>query len=56
MNFILWNFIGQFTLGAQVHAITHDKYELGLLLNIENIYRDILRLDDDDDDYTINNK
>jgi hypothetical protein len=31
-------------------AITHDKYTLGLLLNVENIYRDILRLDNDDDD------
>jgi len=40
---------GQFILGAQEHAITHDKYTLGLLLNIENIHRDILRLDDDDD-------
>ncbi|CAF4459170.1 unnamed protein product, partial [Rotaria magnacalcarata] len=27
-----------------------DKYTLGLLLNIENIHRDILRLDDGDDD------
>lgn len=41
--------LGQFTLGAQKNAITHDKYTLGLLLNIENIHRDILRLDDGDD-------
>jgi hypothetical protein len=43
-------FIGQFALGAQTNAITHNKYNLGLLLNIENIHRDILRLDNDDDD------
>ena len=42
--------LGQFTLGTRDNAITHDKYTLGLLLNIENIYRDILRLDNDDDD------
>jgi hypothetical protein len=36
-------------LGKQANAITHDKYTLGLLLNIENIHRDILRLDNDDD-------
>ncbi|CAM4778550.1 unnamed protein product [Rotaria magnacalcarata] len=41
---------GQFTLGVRKNAITHDKYTLGLLLNIENIHRDILRLDDGDDD------
>ncbi|CAF3393614.1 unnamed protein product [Rotaria sp. Silwood1] len=40
---------GQFALGARNNAITHDKYTLGLLLNIENIHRDILRLDDDDE-------
>ena len=40
---------GQFALGTRTNAITHDKYTLGLLLNIENIHRDILRLDDDDD-------
>ncbi|CAF1198294.1 unnamed protein product [Rotaria sordida] len=38
---------GQFTLGIRANAITHDKYTLGLLLNIENIYRDILRLNND---------
>ena len=43
------HFLGQFILGAKTNAITHDKYTLGLLLNIENIHRDILRLDDDDD-------
>lgn len=37
-------------MGISANAITHDKYELGLLLNIENIYRDILRLDNDDDE------
>jgi hypothetical protein len=42
--------LGQFTLGTHTNAITHDKYTLGLLLNIENIYQDILRLDNDDDD------
>jgi hypothetical protein len=41
--------LGQLALGAQTNAITHDKYTLGLLLNIENIHRDILRLDDDDE-------
>ncbi|CAF2799839.1 unnamed protein product [Rotaria sp. Silwood2] len=40
---------GQFALGVRINAITHDKYTLGLLLNIENIHRDILRLDDDDE-------
>ncbi|CAF3916466.1 unnamed protein product [Rotaria sordida] len=38
---------GQFILGIRANAITHDKYTLGLLLNIENIYRDILRLNND---------
>jgi len=38
--------LGQFTLGKQANAITHDKYTLGLLLNIENLHRDILQLDD----------
>lgn len=32
-------------MGTQANAITHDKYELGLLLHIENIYRDVLQLD-----------
>ncbi len=41
--------LGQLALGVRTNAITHDKYTLGLLLNIENIHRDILRLDDDDD-------
>ncbi len=41
--------LGQIALGVRTNAITHDKYTLGLLLNIENIHRDILRLDDDDD-------
>jgi hypothetical protein len=36
-------------LGTRANAITYDKYNLGLLLNIENLHRDILRLDDDDD-------
>jgi hypothetical protein len=36
-------------LGIQANAITHDKYNLGLLLNIENLHRDILLLDNDDD-------
>jgi hypothetical protein len=35
-------------LGTRANAITHDKYTLGLLLNIENLYRDILQLDNDD--------
>ena len=42
--------VGQFTLGTRANAITHEKYDLGLLLNIENIYRDILRLDNDEDE------
>jgi CII-binding regulator of phage lambda lysogenization HflD len=32
-------------LGTRPDAITHDKYTLGLLLNIENLHRDILQLD-----------
>lgn len=36
-------------MGKQANAITHDKYTLGLLLNIEDIHRDILRLDNDDE-------
>ena len=42
--------LGQFSLGTRANAITHDKYNLGLLLNIENLHQDIMRLDDDDDD------
>ena len=37
--------LGQFSLGTRANAITHDKYTLGTLLNIENLYRDILLLD-----------
>ncbi|CAF1201286.1 unnamed protein product [Didymodactylos carnosus] len=29
-------------------SITHDKYDLGILLNIEDIHRDLLKLDGDD--------
>ncbi|CAF4992485.1 unnamed protein product, partial [Rotaria magnacalcarata] len=36
---------GAFSLGRRANAITHDKYTLGLLLNLENLYRDMLRLD-----------
>ncbi|CAF1193922.1 unnamed protein product [Adineta steineri] len=35
----------QFSVGIRSNAITHDKYHLGVLLHIENIYRDILYLD-----------
>jgi len=41
-------------LGKQANAITHDKYTLGLLLNIENLHRDILQLDNNDDISTNN--
>ncbi|CAF3064083.1 unnamed protein product [Rotaria sp. Silwood2] len=47
---------GQFSLGTRANAITHDKYTLGLLLNIENLYRDILRLDNDDVKLSISNQ
>ncbi|CAF5010792.1 unnamed protein product, partial [Rotaria sp. Silwood1] len=46
---------GQFSLGRRANAITHDKYTLGLLLNIENLYRDILRLDNDNNKLSILN-
>ena len=42
--------LGQFSLGTRANAITHDKYDLGLLLNIENLHQDIMRLADDDVD------
>jgi hypothetical protein len=41
---------GQFSLGTQANAITHDKYTLGLLLHIENIRRDILQFDNNQED------
>ena len=34
-------------MGTGANAITDGKYALGLLLNIENLYRDILRLNSD---------
>ena len=37
---------GRFALGKQMDAITHDKYHLGLLLHIENLYRDLLDVKD----------
>ncbi|CAF1414304.1 unnamed protein product [Rotaria magnacalcarata] len=43
---------GAFSLGRRANAITHDKYTLGLLLNLENLYRDMLRLDNNTDSET----
>lgn len=37
---------GQFSLGTQANAITHNKYNLGILLHIENLRGDILQLED----------
>lgn len=42
-------------MGRRKNAITHDKYTLGILLNIENIYRDLLRLDNNHDNEVSNN-
>lgn len=36
-------------MGKQLHAITHEKYHLGMLLHIENIRRDILELEGKDE-------
>ena len=40
---------GQFALGTRPNAITHEKYTLGLLLHIENLRRDILQLDNNEE-------
>ncbi len=36
-------------MGTQANAITHNKYNLGLLLHIENLRRDILQFDNNED-------